>query len=101
VLTANGREAFVADAHNGTVSAYGVAPSGALTLVNPAVQANVAVGDTDLAIAGSSSLYISDQPDFDAATISPTSGTLGPVAQVASGLPAGTFGLAATDGSGF
>jgi hypothetical protein len=49
---------------------------------------------------GNSTLYISDQPNFDASTISP-SGDLNPSATVASGFPAGTFGLAATGPVGF
>jgi 6-phosphogluconolactonase (cycloisomerase 2 family) len=95
-LTSNGREAFTANAHSGNVSAYTVAPNGSLSLLSPAVQTSVNVGDTDLAVAGNSTLYISDQPNFDASTITP-SGALSPSAVAASGLPAGTFGLAATD----
>jgi 6-phosphogluconolactonase (cycloisomerase 2 family) len=101
-LTGNGSEAFTANAHSGTVSAYAVAHNGVLTLLLPAVQASPGIGDTDLAVGANSTLYISDQPNFDASTISP-SGDLNPSATVASGLPAGTFGLAATatTGSGF
>lgn len=91
----NGDEAFTANAHSGTISAYTVASNGTLSLLSPAVQASPGVGDTDLAVAGNSNLYISDQPNFDASAISP-SGTLSPSVTVASGLPIGTFGLAAT-----
>jgi 6-phosphogluconolactonase len=41
-LTGNGSEAFTANAHSGTVSAYAVAPNGALTLLSPAVKASPA-----------------------------------------------------------
>jgi 6-phosphogluconolactonase len=98
-LTANANEAFTANAHSGTISAYTVAPNGTLSLLSPAVQASPGVGDTDLAVTNSS-LYISDQPDFDVSAITP-SGSLSPSVPVASALPAGTFGLAATDSTGF
>jgi len=93
-LSANGGEAFVSNAHNGTISAYTVAPDGTLSLVAPAAQATVAAGNTDVAIGGST-LYIGDAPGVDASTISPA-GALGAPTVAASGLPAGTFGLAAT-----
>jgi 6-phosphogluconolactonase len=99
-VTASGNEVFAANAHSGTVSAYDIAPSGTLALLPPAVQANPGIADTDLAIAGNSNLYISDQPDFDASAISPA-GSLSPSVTVASGLPTGTFGLAATSSAGF
>jgi 6-phosphogluconolactonase (cycloisomerase 2 family) len=99
-LTADGSEGFTSNAHSGTISAFWVSPGGALSLISPAVQASPGVGDTDLAVGGDSSLYISDQPDFDASTIS-ASGTLSPSAIEASGLPNGTFGLAATVRTGF
>ncbi len=99
-LTPNGREAFTANAHSGTVSAYTVAPNGTLSLLSPAVQASPGAGDTDLAVAGNSTLYISDQPNVDASTINP-SGSLNPSGQVVTGDLAGTFGLAATDSFGF
>ena len=93
-LSANGGEAFVSNAHNGTISAYTVAPDGTLSLVAPAAQATVAAGNTDVAIGGST-LYIGDAPGVDASTISPA-GTLGAPTVAAGGLPAGTFGLAST-----
>lgn len=99
-LTGNGSEGFVANAHSGTVSAYDIAPNGTLTLVNPAVQATVNVGDTDLAVAGNGNLYISDQPSFDGSAIGAT-GQLSPAIPVVTGLPTGTFGLAATGTSTF
>ena len=99
-LTPNGSEAFTANAHSGTVSAYTVAPDGTLSLLSPAVQASPGAGDTDLAVAGNSTLYISDQPDVDASTITP-SGSLDPSGPVVTGDLAGTFGLAATDSFGF
>lgn len=71
-----------------------MAANGSLRLLPSRVQASVAMGNTHLAIGGSS-LFISDQPDFLAGPI--TSGVgLGPVTVAAQGLPAGTFGLAAT-----
>ncbi|MBO0692490.1 MAG: beta-propeller fold lactonase family protein, partial [Acidimicrobiaceae bacterium] len=94
VLTAGGSEAFTSNAHSGNVSAYTVARDGTLSLLPPAAQTSPGAGDTDLAIGGST-LYIGDDPNVDASTISPA-GLLGPSTTAASGLPAGTFGLAAT-----
>jgi 6-phosphogluconolactonase (cycloisomerase 2 family) len=99
-VTPDGHEAFTANAHSGTVSAYAIAPDGTLSLLSPAVQASPGVGDTDLAVAGNSTLYIADQPNVDASTINP-SGSLNPSSPVVTGDLAGTFGLAATDAFGF
>jgi 6-phosphogluconolactonase (cycloisomerase 2 family) len=99
-LTPNGGEAFAANAHSGNISAFWVAPNGTLTLIDPNPQTSLGVPDTDLAVGGNSSLYVSDQPAFDSSVISPT-GTLSPASAVVSGLPAGTFGLAATTPTGF
>ena len=95
-LTGNGNqtEAFTSNAHSGTVSAYSVSSAGTLGLLNPDVQASPGVGDTDLAVSGSS-LLIADNLGIDASGIS-ASGTLGPSTPLVTGLPAGTFGLAAT-----
>lgn len=98
-LTADGSEAFVSNAHNGTVSAYTVAADGTLSLRPPAVQAALTPGNSDLAIGGST-LYIGDPPGIDASSVTPA-GTLGASSVAASGLPAGTFGLAATSTPGF
>jgi DNA-binding beta-propeller fold protein YncE len=86
-VTASGNEVFAANAHSGTVSAYDIAPSGTLALLPPAVQANPGIADTDLAIAGNSNLYISDQPDFDASAISPAPSAWPPRALQASKEP--------------
>ncbi len=94
-LTASGHEAFTTNAHSGTVSSYTVSAGGTLTLVNPAVQASPGAGDTDLAVGANSQLYISVQPQIAASAINP-GGTLQASTPVVSGLPAGTFGLAAT-----
>jgi 6-phosphogluconolactonase len=100
-LSNNGRDAYAANAHSGTISFYTVAPNGTLTLQNPAIAADPGIADTDIAVGGhDSTLYISDQPNFDASAISP-SGSLGPSTPVVTGLPAGTFGLAATNAPGF
>jgi 6-phosphogluconolactonase len=99
-LSTNGTEAFAANAHSGTISAFLVGPDGTLALVSPAVQATPGVADTDLAVGANSTLYISDQPNFDASAIWP-GGRLSPSTAVVSGLPAGTFGLAATGPTGF
>jgi 6-phosphogluconolactonase (cycloisomerase 2 family) len=99
-LTPDGREAFTANAHSGTVSAYSVASNGTLTLLSPTIAASPGVGDTDLAVAGNSTLYISDQPDVDASTIN-ASGTLNASTPVVTGDLAGAFGLAATTPFGF
>ncbi len=100
-LTGNGSgtEAFTSNAHSGTVSAYSVSASGTLGLLNPDVQANPGIGDTDIAVAGSS-LFISDNAGIDASGIS-GSGTLSPSTPLVTGLPAGSFGLAAIGGHGF
>jgi 6-phosphogluconolactonase (cycloisomerase 2 family) len=99
-LTANGGEAFAANAHSGNISAFWVSPGGTLSLINPNPQTSPGVADTDLAVGGNSGLYISDQPNFDSSVIAP-SGTLSPSITAVSGLPAGTFGLAATAPTGF
>lgn len=98
-LTANGSEAFVSNAHNGTISAYSVALDGTLSLLAPAAQATVTTGNTDLALGGST-LYIGDAPGVDATTISPA-GTLSSATTAVTGLPAGTFGLAAVSTPAF
>jgi DNA-binding beta-propeller fold protein YncE len=100
-LNSNGTEAFAANAHSGTISAYSVAADGTLTLQSPAVAASPGAGDTDIAVGGhDSTLYISDQPNFDASAISPA-GSLSPSTPVVTGLAPGTFGLAATNSPGF
>ena len=98
-LSEDGQEAFTSNAHSGTISAYTVTPGGSLTLLPPAVQASPGIADTDLAVGPNSTLYVSDQPNFDASTINPAGG-LSPSVIVASGLPAGTFGLATAGGPG-
>lgn len=97
-FTPDGTEAFTTNAHSGTVSAYSVAPNGTLRLLGPAVQATPGVGDTDVAVAGNSTLYVADQPDLDASAIHRT-GDLAPSEPVVTGDLAGAFGLAATLGS--
>ena len=95
----NQTEAFTTNAHSGTVSAYSESATGSLGLLNPDVQASPGAGDTDIAVSGSS-LFIADNLGIDASGIS-GSGTLGPSTPLVTGLPAGTFGLAATGGHGF
>ncbi|MCL2393838.1 MAG: hypothetical protein FWC87_04035, partial [Acidimicrobiaceae bacterium] len=85
--------------HNGTISAYSVALDGTLSLLAPAAQATVTTGNTDLALGGST-LYIGDAPGVDATTISPA-GTLSSATTAVTGLPAGTFGLAAVSTPAF
>jgi 6-phosphogluconolactonase len=95
-LANHGSEVFTTNAHSGTISAYTIAPNGTLTLLSPAIQASTTVvGDTDIAVAGNSTLYTSVQPNVLASRVLP-SGDLGPISTVASGFPTGTCGLAAT-----
>jgi 6-phosphogluconolactonase len=95
-LTHGGSEVITTNAHSGTISAYAIAGNGTLTLLLPAVQASTTVaGDTDIAVAGNSTLYTSVQPNVLASRVLP-GGDLGPISTVASGFPTGTFGLAAT-----
>lgn len=94
-LANGGREVFTTNAHSGTISAYDISWNGTLTLLTPAVQATTAVGDTDIAVAGNGTLYVSVQPDLIAAPVLP-GGDLGTTSTVGSGFSTGTFGLAAT-----
>jgi 6-phosphogluconolactonase (cycloisomerase 2 family) len=93
-LTPDGSVAFAANAHSGTVSSISVAPNGTLALIN-AVAATTGGVDTDLVVGGNNSLYVSDQPNFESSTIS-APGALSTPIDAVTGLPTGTFGLAAS-----
>jgi 6-phosphogluconolactonase len=96
-LSSDGRDAYTANAHSGTVSFYSVAPDGTLTLNNPAIATNPGPGDTDLAVSGhNTNLNIFDGNHIDTAAIAPN-GTLGASNPAIVGLAAGTEGLAATN----
>lgn len=95
VVTNNGKFAYTANAHSSTVSSYGVAPNGSLTLLN-AVAGNTTPGGgpTDLALDVSSShLYALAGTTISAFRVG-SDGGLTPIG-VVSGLPATVAGLAA------
>ena len=97
VVSKNGRYAYTTNTATGTVSAYAIDRSGALTLLN-AVAASVGGSPIDASISGDGRfLYVLNgvSHSIDAFAIDPD-GTLTAVAGGASGLVAGTNGLAAS-----
>ena len=97
VVSKNGRYAYTTNTATGTVSAYSIDRIGALTLVN-AVAATVGGSPIDASISGDGRfLYVLNgaMHTIDAFAIAPD-GTLTPVAGGATGLVAGTNGLAAS-----
>ena len=97
VITGDGRFAYTSNTGSGTISGYGLSPTGELTLLNAdGVTATTLAGPIDLALTGNDRFLYS--LDSGAGTISAfrveADGGLTP-APGASGLPTGANGLAA------
>jgi 6-phosphogluconolactonase len=96
VTTSNGAWAFTTNAHNDTISTYGVASNGSIW-VSSAVAATTGSADTDMAIGGSGGQYLfvydAGAPEIQEFAIG-SGGTLTPTYAVFS-LPPATEGLAA------
>jgi 6-phosphogluconolactonase (cycloisomerase 2 family) len=93
VVTNNGKYAYTANAHDGTISSFRIAPDGSLSLLHALAAGPVAVPLLDLALSGNSHfLYGADNGRSVAYQIA-SDGSLTPLASGA-GLPVGV-GLAA------
>jgi 6-phosphogluconolactonase (cycloisomerase 2 family) len=92
-VTNNGKYAYTANAHDGTISSFRIAPDGSLSLLHALAAGPVAVPLLDLALSGNSHfLYGADNGRSVAYQIA-SDGSLTPLASGA-GLPVGV-GLAA------
>lgn len=93
VVTANGKYAYTANAHDGTISSYRIAPDGSLTLLQAVAAGPLAVPVLDMALSENSHfLYAVDAGSIVAFRVA-QNGSLTPI-PAGSGLPSGV-GLAA------